>query len=301
LNVAPSTVDTVRKSQEVRVVGADDEGSTVGHVKERVPRDRPLGVIHSGGRYLYGFGPNSYAIWDAANEGAPVEEFPATKQGRLDGWRRYVELEPAAQKIPPEQSPVREEREEVEAPSRRGGILVGGGIALALIIGLVVFLVTRSEETGPGGGGGGGAVTGPTTTHIDVTGAFTLSEDLTQKKFQPPPEGFSNRHMIASWEGAQTKLAFDFDDPTPGDYTTEQLPRLRRLEISFTPPGGTEVHIRSVQGECQVKVAHADSNALSGSFECTGITPPQGSASGGPSPTGSPQTIDIKGTFFAKA
>ena len=41
-----------------------------------------------------------------------------------------MELEPAAQKIPPEQVPVKEELEEVETRSRRGGILVGGGIAV---------------------------------------------------------------------------------------------------------------------------------------------------------------------------
>lgn len=274
------------------MMDVEEESSTVAHVKERVPRDRPLGVIHSGGRYLYGFAPDSYAIWDAANEGPPVEEFPATKEGRLAGWRRYVEMEPAAQTIPPEQAPVREDVEEVEAPSRRGALLVGGGIALALIIGLVAFLVTRPEETGTGTTDGG-PISGPSTTHIDITGAFTLGEDLKQTKFQPPVEGFSNRHMIGDWEGAQTRITFDFDDPTPGDYTTAQLPRLRELEFFFTPPGGTEeIHIRSVHGECQVKVAHADTNGLSGSFECIGVTPPGSEAE---------ETIDLKGTFFAKA
>jgi len=279
----------------VNLVGAEEEdstGSTVAHVKEHVPRDRPLGVIHSGSRYLYGFGPDSYAIWDAANEGKPVEEFPATREGRLAGWRRYVEMEPIAQEIPPEQAPVREDVEEVEAPSRRGALLIGSGITLALIIGLVAFLLTRPDETGPGTGNGG-PITGPTVTHIDITGAVTLSEDLKQTKFQPPPEGFSNRHMIASWEGTQTKMAFDFDDPTPGDYTTGQLPRLRVLEIFFTPPEATEeIHIRSVQGECQVKIAHADSNALSGSYECIGVALPGSETE---------ETIDLKGTFFAKA
>lgn len=274
-------------------MGDEEEGSTVVHVKEHVPRDRPLGVIHSGSRYLYGFGPDSYAIWDAANEGPPVEEFPATKEGRLAGWRRYVEMEPVAQQIPPAQAPVREDVEEVETPSRRGALLIGGGIGLALIVGLVAFLLTRPDESGVGGNGGGGPITGPKTTHIDITGAFTLSDDLTQKKFQPPVEGFSNRHMIASWEGTTMALAFDFDDPTPGDYTTGQLPRLRRLDFTFTPPEATEaINHRAAQGECQVKIAHADSSALSGSFECIGVPLP-GSETG--------ETIDIKGTFFAKA
>jgi hypothetical protein len=274
----------------VIVLADEEQGSTVEQVKDRIPRDRPLGVLHSGGRYLYGFGPNSYGIWDAANEGAPVEEFPATKQGRWDGWRRYMELEPAAQKIPPEQAPVREEREEVEAPSRRGGILVGGGIALLLIVGLVAFLSTRPDEAGPGDTDGG-PIAGPTETHIDITGAIIISEDLKQTKFQPPVEGFSNRHMIANWEGTQTKLAFDFDDPTPGDYTTAQLPRLRRLDFSFTPTGGTETHLRATHGECQVTIAHADTNGLSGSFECLAVPLPGSETE---------ETIDIEGTFFAK-
>jgi hypothetical protein len=270
------------------VVG-EEQSSTAEQVRDRIPRDRPLGVIHSGGRYLYGFGPDSYGIWDAANEGAPVEEFPATKQGRHEGWRRYLELEPAAQKIPPEQMPVREEQEEIEARPRRGGILIGGGIALALIIGLVVFLGTRSDEAGPGGSGGG-PVKGPTVTHLDVTGAATLSEDLKQTKFQPPAPGFSNRHMIAEWKGTSSRIKFDFDDPVPGDYTTGQLPRLRVLEFFFTPTGATEeIHIRSVQGECEVKIEHADTSALSGSYECLGVPFPE-----------SEETIDLKGTFFAK-
>jgi hypothetical protein len=99
--------------------------------------------------------------------------------------------------------------------------------------------------------------------------------------------------MIADWEGAQSKIEFDFDDPAPGEYTTAQLPRLRMLEFFFTPPEATEeLHIRSVQGECQVKIEHADSNGLSGSYECIGVPLP-GSES--------EETIDLKGTFFAKA
>jgi hypothetical protein len=185
---------------------------------------------------------------------------------------------------------VREEREEVEAPSRRGGILVGGGIALLLIVGLVAFLSTRPDEAGPGDTDGG-PIAGPSETRIDITGAITIGEDLKQTKFQPPVEGFSNRHMIANWEGTQTKLAFDFDDPTPGDYTTAQLPRLRRLDFSFTPTGGTETHLRATHGECQVTIAHADTNGLSGSFECLAVPLPGSETE---------ETIDIEGTFFAK-
>src|SRR5439155_8899827 len=219
--VSPSAFDTVRQSRGVRAVAEEEQGSTVGQATDRIPRDRPLGVIHSGGRYLFGFGPNSYAIWDAANEGAPVEEFPATKQGGLDGWRRYVEREPAAQKIPPEQSPVREEHEEVEARSRRGGILVGGGIALLLIIGLIAFIATRSKTTGTGGGGEE-TVTGPTTTHMDITGGVTLSEDLTQKSFSPPGTGLIGQYVRAKWAGAQTELILSFDTPVPGEFPSSQ-------------------------------------------------------------------------------
>jgi hypothetical protein len=269
----------------VSVVVAEDQGSTVGEVADRVPPDRPLGVIHSGTRYLYGFGPRSYGIWDAATEGAPVEEFPATKEGRLAGWRRYLEMEPAAQQLPLEQHPVQEEREEVEVRSRRGGILVGGGIALVLIIGLVAFLATRSDNTGAGGGGDE-TVTGPTTTHIDVSGGVTLGENLTQKSFTPP--GGLGRYVRARWAGAQTKLTLNFDTPEPGEYTTAQLPRVHQLDVSFTAPDGSKFDLKSVQGECNIKIDNTSSKNLSGSFECTGV------------PLTDPtQTIDIKGTFFA--
>jgi hypothetical protein len=274
----------------VSAVAGEEEGSAVGQTTaDRIPRDRPLGVIHSGGRYLYGFGPSSYGIWDAANEGPPAEEFPATKQGRLEGWRRYVELEPAAQNIPPEQSPVREEREEVELRSRRGGILVGGGIALVLIIGLVAFLLTRS-----GGGGAAGpgdeTVTGPKTTHIDVSGGATLSEDLTKKSFSPPGTGLIGQYVRAKWEGAQTQLTLSFDGPAPGDYPTSQLPRVHELDISFPAADGSKVQLRSVNAECVIKIVNASSKVISGNFECLGYTP-----------SGADLPVDIKGTFFAGA
>jgi hypothetical protein len=167
---------------------------------------------------------------------------------------------------------------------------VGGGIGLALIIGLVVFFVTRPDEAGLGGDGG--PIAGPTETHIDVTGQFTLSDDLKQTEFITPPPGAAQRHTIAAWEGARTTLAFDFDAPTPGAYTTGQLPRLRRLDFTFNPSPGINIEWRSTGGECEVTIEHAETGGLSGTYECLSVVLP------GSEPE---QTVDIEGTFFAKA
>src|SRR5438093_12006459 len=127
---------------------APDEASAEEHEKARIPRDRPLGVIHSGNRYAFGYGPDFYGIWDAAASGPPSEQFPATDQGRQAGWRRYVELEPSAAGVASmAESPDQVWRREVEedrARRRRHSLIVlaavvvviaGGITALALFSG----------------------------------------------------------------------------------------------------------------------------------------------------------------------
>lgn len=50
---------------------------------------------HSGFRYVLGFGPDSFGIWDRqSSSAAPTESFPRTDEGWRNAWIRYVSLEP---------------------------------------------------------------------------------------------------------------------------------------------------------------------------------------------------------------
>src|SRR5262245_30767947 len=60
----------------------------------RMDPDGRLGVVQTGRRYTFGFGPSFYGIWDEHGAGPPLERFPATLEGKQVGWQRFVELEP---------------------------------------------------------------------------------------------------------------------------------------------------------------------------------------------------------------
>jgi len=273
----------------VSAVVDEEESSTAQQAKDRIPRDRPLGVIHSGGRYLIGFGPDFYGIWDAATEGPAVEQFPATRQGRNEAWNRYVSLEPAAQKIPAEQSPMRDylDQVEVEAPSRRKAFVVAGAIALALIIAIVALVASRSTKSGPSAKAGG-TTGGQAKAHLDITGTSTLSENLKLKSFTSPARVLSGV-VRASWVGAKTTVTLAFENISPGEYPTTPFPE-RHLDITFTAADGSKVEVKSVAGECTIKIDKESGSLVTGSFDCTGVKPPDSS-----------QTVDIKGTFSAQS
>jgi hypothetical protein len=274
----------------VRAVADEEQHSTVKEVHDRIPRDRPLGVIHSGSRYLFGFGPESYAIWDAAREGPPIEEFPATRAGRTEGWNRYAALEPAVQNISADQSPGREEVDELEEPpSHRRALLIAGGIVLALIIAIVAFAATRPKP-GPSTTNGGKTGGGKTKAHLDISGSATVSEDLALKSFTSPGSVLSGV-VRASWEGAKSSLKLAFENIAIGEFPTTAFPE-RTVTITYTGADGSKVEFKSSAGECTIKIDKSEPSAISGSFDCTGASP-------GSSPGASSPPVDIKGTFDA--
>ncbi|HEV8420975.1 MAG TPA: hypothetical protein VGR13_06440, partial [Actinomycetota bacterium] len=187
------------------------------HEKARIARDRPLGLIHTGNRYAFGFGPDSYGIWDSASSGPAAEQFPPTDQGRQAGWERYLQLEPsAAGTVITTASPDEVWRREVEESRKHRRrktlltlailvvVLVGGGVGLALTA------------------GGGGKEAGQVLTaaakakkaHIEITGAATITEDLTQTDFAATPLssliGASNKGV---WKGTSVELTIDIHNP----------------------------------------------------------------------------------------
>ena len=49
---------------------------------------------HTGSRYLLGYAPDHFGIWDRNAPQQPVEKFPRNDQGWAAAWARYVQIEP---------------------------------------------------------------------------------------------------------------------------------------------------------------------------------------------------------------
>ena len=118
--------------------------------------DGRLGVVQTGARYAFGFGPNFYGIWDEHASGPPMERFPATIEGKQVGWRRFVELE---YRGIPESCRGRwlsDAGQERRSNTRRW-IIVGVVVVLAIVAIVVVRSGKGNKAASGGGGGGGGA------------------------------------------------------------------------------------------------------------------------------------------------
>jgi hypothetical protein len=55
---------------------------------------------HSGYRYVLGFGPDHFGVWDRQSPSAPAERFPRTDDGWRQAWTRFVSLEPNNVAVP---------------------------------------------------------------------------------------------------------------------------------------------------------------------------------------------------------
>jgi hypothetical protein len=49
---------------------------------------------HSGHRYVLGYGPDFFGIWDRQTSGAPAERYPRNDDGWRQAWTRFAGLEP---------------------------------------------------------------------------------------------------------------------------------------------------------------------------------------------------------------
>ncbi|HWO71143.1 MAG TPA: zinc-ribbon domain-containing protein [Actinomycetota bacterium] len=66
----------------------------------------PLGpapvFTHTGLRYVLGYLPDAFAIWDRRAPRAPVERFPRTDEGWQAAWARYTSIERTFAEVPKE-------------------------------------------------------------------------------------------------------------------------------------------------------------------------------------------------------
>jgi hypothetical protein len=272
-------------------VEVPQEGTTEHHEQVRIPRDRPLGFIHSGNRYAFGYGPDLYGIWDAASSGPPIQEFPPTDQGRQEGWRRYLELEPSAEgtNINPA-SPDQVWRHEVaekKSRSRRRGLITLGAV-VAAIVGIIVFVAVSSGGGGPAATEKLSAAAAAKVAHVEITGAISLNDDLTQTSFTAT----SLKSLIGAsdkgvWKGTQVELTVDVHNPVESTFTTTSITN-RTVKVAFTQADGTTATLFSTNGECKITLDNVVEAGFSGTFVCTGLPVPGGT-----------DTVDVKGDFGA--
>ncbi len=64
------------------------------------PAEPSIRYTHSGYRYVLGYGPDHFGIWDRQSPNAPAERFPRTDEGWGQAWTRYVSLEPNHMAVP---------------------------------------------------------------------------------------------------------------------------------------------------------------------------------------------------------
>jgi hypothetical protein len=77
--IAPSAGPMATGPSTATATGAGDAGTAT--------------YTHTGTRYLLGYGPSFFGIWDRQSPGEPVERFPRTDDGWGQAWRRYTQIE----------------------------------------------------------------------------------------------------------------------------------------------------------------------------------------------------------------
>jgi hypothetical protein len=277
-------------------------GTELNHNQVHVGDER-LGVIHSGSRYVLGFGRDYFGIWEQGAPGGPAQRFPATQHGREEAWQRYVELEPSAQQVREAQMVIEEEAAEVRRGWTRRRLIMVGILAAAVILAVVL---TQLHKSGTKTVGGGQQANG-NTAHIDVSGGATVTEDMKQQSFEVTGFGGLFPKIEATWKGPSVTMHLSLNVPNLGTNTTNENPfRVLDFVIAGTaqasptasakgspaasPAAGGQTKFLSLTGECTMNLKSLEKDGISGTFDCTGV----------PALTSSTTTIDAKGSFSAQ-
>jgi hypothetical protein len=247
--------------------------------------DERLGVIHSGSRYVLGFGRDYFGIWEQGSpDVGPSQRFPASGDGREAAWERYLQLEPSAEPARTAEIPKMDEFEEARKGWTRGRI-IGASVAAAMLI-LVVVLIQVNKE--PGVQGGGGAAVG-NAAHIDITGSTSVSEDLDKVSFQAVGWDTLYPKIEASWKGPRSVVHLTLNVPNTGTNTTNENP-FRVLDITLQQTNAEDKFV-SLKAECTIDLKTLEEKAISGSFDCKDLA----------SQRASDFIIQAKGTFSAQS
>ena len=64
------------------------------------PSASQVQYTHSGHRYVLGYGPDFFGIWDRSAPGTPAERYPRTDDGWRQAWTRFAGMEPHHAPVP---------------------------------------------------------------------------------------------------------------------------------------------------------------------------------------------------------
>jgi hypothetical protein len=116
---------------------------------------------HSGTRYLLGWGPDFFGIWDRERGGGPVQRYPRSDPGWREAWLAYADLEPnpaavgvpSARGRPPSRVRAVPPRGPTPAPAETPRQRVSGfwwilPILFGLLGGLIAWGVNRQRDPG---------------------------------------------------------------------------------------------------------------------------------------------------------
>jgi hypothetical protein len=81
---------------EAAAPAAPEESAPEATVPEAAPSPAPEAKIeftHTGSRYLLGYAPDHFGIWDRNRPQQPVETFPRNDDGWAAAWARYATIE----------------------------------------------------------------------------------------------------------------------------------------------------------------------------------------------------------------
>jgi hypothetical protein len=81
-------------------VAAATPAPTAAPTAAAAPVEPSIRYTHSGYRYVLGYDPDHFAIWDRQSPTAPAERFPRTDDGWRQAWTRFASLEPNNVAVP---------------------------------------------------------------------------------------------------------------------------------------------------------------------------------------------------------
>jgi hypothetical protein len=98
---APATASTSQRStQATQVLQQSPQAAAQPASQSAGPAAASIRYTHSGYRYVLGYGPDFFGVWDRQSPSVPTERFPRTDDGWRLAWTRFVGLEPSHVAVP---------------------------------------------------------------------------------------------------------------------------------------------------------------------------------------------------------
>ncbi|MEX2405711.1 MAG: DUF4190 domain-containing protein, partial [Actinomycetota bacterium] len=139
-------------------------------------RDEALQYSHSGQRYLLGYGPDFFGIWDRQEPAHPVSRYPRTDDGWREAWLAFVAQEPNSAEVGI--APTRWSSPELPATARP---TTNGMATASLVFGILGLLL------------------GPLSIPALVLGYRARSAGARSE--EPPDRGLATAGIVLGWVG----------------------------------------------------------------------------------------------------